>query len=96
MIERLVTSLRELAAASPAEVASDATARVRGDCADALRLELDCPQQSLTPSQRSTLVRLSDVLDDQATPAFELLTAVRAAVDALGIAAHTGSDRYGS
>ncbi len=85
MIERLATSLRELAAASPAELVSDATARLRGDCADALRLELDCPQQALTPEQRSVLTRLSDALDGDTSPR-ALLEVVRRASEAMGIA----------
>ena len=85
MIERLVTSLRELAAASPGELASDATARLRGDCADAVRLELDCPQQALTPDQRSALARLSDALEGD-TPPHVLREVVRRAGEALRIA----------
>jgi hypothetical protein len=85
MIERLVTSLRALAGAPAAELATDATARARGDCADALRLELDCPQQTLTPPQRAALSRLSDALDDGAATAAERHDAVRAATRALAI-----------
>jgi hypothetical protein len=85
VIERLVTSLRILASASAAELASDATARARGDCADALRLELDCPQQTLTPPQRAALTRLSDALDDGAATASERQDAVRAAKRALAL-----------
>lgn len=84
MIERLASSLRQLAAASADELASDVTALVRGDCADAARLELDCPQQSLTPEQRDALSRLSDALDGD-VPAPMLLDAVRRAARALDL-----------
>ena len=63
MIDRLVTSLRALAALPPAELHTPAARRAAADCADALRLELDCPQQELTPGQRSVLRRLGDLLD---------------------------------
>ena len=85
MIERLVTSLRQLAALSEEDLASARFAGLRGDCADALRLELDCPQQSLTPAQRSVLTRLNDVLEADLV-SDELVDAVRAATHALDIA----------
>ena len=85
MIERLVATLRQLAALDDGEIASPRYAGVRGDCADALRLELDCPQQSLTPAQRSVLTRLSDVLEADLV-SDELVDAVRAASHALDIA----------
>ena len=83
MIERLVTGLRRLADASPADLDTDVGAQLCGDCADAVRLELDCPQQSLTPSQRSALSRLSDALEDSTTTAGDLVAAARAAHAAL-------------
>ena len=82
MIARLVSSVRELAMLSLAELASADSARLRGDCADALRLELDCPQQSLSPAQRAALARLSDALEGE-RPATEVFDAVRAASRAL-------------
>ena len=51
MIERLVTGLRTLAALPAAEPPDDAARQLVADCADAVRLELDCPQQELTPAQ---------------------------------------------
>ena len=84
MIERLVTGLRRLASASVEELHTDDGMRLRGDCADAVRLELDCPQQSLTLAQRSALSRLSDALEDRGTPASEVVHAARAAFAALG------------
>lgn len=85
MIERLVTSLRQLATLSDKELASPRYAKLRGDCADALRLELDCPQRSLTPAQRIALTRLSDALEGDA-PAAAASTAVREAMTMLALA----------
>lgn len=79
MIERLVTGLRQLASASAAELETEAGIRLRGDCADAVRLELDCPQQSLTAAQRNALVRLSNALEEPTTSSSEILAAARAA-----------------
>jgi hypothetical protein len=82
VIERLTSSLRDLASRSAADLASERTARLRGDCADAVRLELDCPQQSLTAAQRAALMRLSDALEG-AAPAHALLGALRDASAAI-------------
>jgi hypothetical protein len=82
MIERLISGLRQLAMLSDVELSSPTNERTRADCADALRLELDCPQQALTPSQRSALRRLSDALEETPPPP-TLPRAVRDAVDAI-------------
>ena len=63
MIERLTTNLGALARMSAAELASEQGSRVAADCADAIRLELDCPQQDLTSDQRELLSALGDLLD---------------------------------
>jgi hypothetical protein len=63
MIERLTTNLAALARMSPAELATERGGRVAADCADAIRLELDCPQQELTSDQRKLLSALGDLLD---------------------------------
>ena len=63
MIERLTTNLGALARLSPAELATERGSRVAADCADAIRLELDCPQQDLTSTQRELLSSLGDLLD---------------------------------
>ena len=63
MIERLTTNLDALARMSPAELATEQGGRVAADCADAIRLELDCPQQELTSHQRELLSALGDLLD---------------------------------
>ena len=63
MIERLTTNLGALARMSAAELASEQGSRVAADCADAIRLELDCPQQELTSDQRELLSALGDLLD---------------------------------
>ena len=76
MIERLTAGLRQLGNLGAEEIASPRYAQLRGDCADALRLELDCPQQSLTPAQRYALTRLSDALEAGGA-SDELVAAVR-------------------
>ena len=63
MIERLTTNLDILARSSPAEIVSERGRRAAADCADAIRLELDCPQQELTANQRQLLSALGDLLD---------------------------------
>ena len=63
MIERLTTNLDALARMSPAELATERGGRIAADCADAIRLELDCPQQDLTSDQRELLSALGDLLD---------------------------------
>ena len=82
MIERLTTNLRALAHLSPAELASEDGRRVAGDCADAIRLELDCPQQELTTDQRGLLVTLGDLLETPAagTAVRDMAAAVRRAL----------------
>jgi hypothetical protein len=63
MIERLVTTLRALAALPADASATGDVGRLAADCADALRLELDCPQQELTAQQRRSLIALGDALE---------------------------------
>jgi hypothetical protein len=78
MIERLAAGVRELA--------HSRGARLRGDCADAVRLELDCPQQMLTAAQRVALCELSDVLEQNGESGAETIVAARRACIALGLA----------
>ena len=84
MIERLVTTLRALAALPAAELHAPDARRLAADGADAVRLELDCMQQDLTPAQRAVLRRLGDLLDADPPPA-ELPRAAAEACAALGI-----------
>ena len=63
MIERLTTNLDALARLAPAELATEHGSRIAADCADAIRLELDCPQQELTANQRELLAALGDQLE---------------------------------
>lgn len=86
MIERLVTGLRALAALPAAEPPDAAARRVAADCADAVRLELDCPQQELTRAQRERLRRLGDVLEDGGASAADVRVAAAEAARALGLA----------
>lgn len=85
MIERLVTSLQQLANLSAQRLEESSGMRLRGDCADAVRLELDCPQLSLTREQRMALSRLSEVLEHGGAPPGEIGAAVQAACVALGL-----------
>jgi hypothetical protein len=87
MIDRLVTSLQQLAVLPAPDLGTSASTRLRGDCADAVRLELDCPQLSLTPDQRAVLSRLSDALEQPGAPSAEILMAVQAPCAALGLSA---------
>jgi hypothetical protein len=83
VIDRLVTGLRELATLPPVQLDTETGKRLLGDCADAVRLELDCPQQSLTVAQRAALSRLSDALEESRTPSGEIVAAAGAAYAAL-------------
>ena len=85
MIDRLVTGLRELATLPAVHLETASGKQLMGDCADAVRLELDCPQQSLTLAQRTALSRLSDALEGSGTPPVEIVAAARAACAALTV-----------
>lgn len=93
MIERLLATLPAVAALDGAELDAAAGRRLVADCADALRLQLDCPQQDLTPAQRASLHRLAELADAADAPGPELRRAAHAACAALGLApARHGSD----
>ena len=83
MIERLARSLRELSVLTPDELSSASRTRERADCADAVRLELDCMQKSLTTREREILSRLSDALETRQVDGEALAASVRAAWDVL-------------
>lgn len=68
---------------SPAELSDGNGQALAGDCADALRLELDCPQQEFTSAQRATLRALDDALATDS--AAETIRAAAKACVALGI-----------
>ena len=85
MIDRLTSTHRELAVLSADELAANATIRLRDDCADAARLELDCPQQALTRAQRTALSRLCDALEESTSPQ-ALVEIVRDADSVIGLA----------
>ena len=84
VIERLTSTIRALCALGADEIGAPNAARLRDDCADALRLELDCPQQSLTPAERKALSALSDALE-AASPPDILGDAARRAGSAIGV-----------
>jgi hypothetical protein len=90
VIQRFVTTLRAAASLRPSDVSTDAGRRLLADCADAVRLELDCLQQELTPRQRDALRALSDALEDGEAPAADVVRAVREACAAVGIASAEG------
>jgi FixJ family two-component response regulator len=83
VIERLARSLRELSVLTPDELASASRTRERADCADAVRLELDCMQKSLTTRERDVLSRLSDDLEARDVDGETLAASVQAAWDVL-------------
>lgn len=87
MIERLQASLRALAN-EPLDTDPARAEQLRDDCADALRLELDCMQQELTRSQREALSMLNVMLEDAAGSATDhaaVRMAAREACLSLGI-----------
>ena len=83
MIERLQVTLRALAGAPRDDPA--AFARLCDDCADALRLALDCMQQELARPQRDALALLNAMLDDPSPDPAAVRVAARDACDSLGI-----------
>ena len=84
MIERLTTALRSLAYGSTTWP-SEQGRRLLADCADAIRLELDCPQQELTSGQRAALIALGDTIDESTDPTV-VRDAARTASRSLGVA----------
>jgi hypothetical protein len=65
-------------------LATERGGRIAADCADAIRLELDCPQQELTSDQREVLSALGDVIDT--SPHDERVVRIASAVSrALGL-----------
>jgi hypothetical protein len=85
MIERLITTLSSIATRSPTELAGPDSELLLADCADAVRLEVDCPQQDLTPEQRSALEHLGDVLGDFPVAPDRISAAATRACAALGL-----------
>jgi hypothetical protein len=85
-MERLRTCLRALSRLSTEELESAEAESARRDCADALRLELDCRQLELGVSEREVLTHLSDLLEASPYDGVELAAAVRAAAGVLGAA----------
>ena len=83
MIERLRTSLQVMTHLSGEALVSSSYERLRGDCADALRLELDCPQQALSRAQRQHLAQLSALLEDAQPAPADLERAVHDAWSAI-------------
>jgi hypothetical protein len=85
MIERFVSAVRTLAR-TPAAVLGDPSSRgLRADAADAVRLQIDCMQQELTPAQRGALHRLEELLDAEEGDPTGILAAATDAARMLGI-----------
>ena len=87
MIERFALTLRALATLPPNGLRSAEGRRLAADCADALRLVLDCPQHDLTARQRQTFRALDDLLEDDDAGEDDLRAAVLAARSAAGLGA---------
>jgi hypothetical protein len=91
MIERLAVTLRAMAGRAPEALAGADAARLLADCADAVRLELDCPQQALTSEQRSSLKQLGDLLEDADLVPHRVSAAAARTCAALGLVpGHSG------
>lgn len=86
MIERLETSIRALSEASPDDLFTEQGRRLRADCADVVRLELDCMQLSLTSRQRESLSTLFEVLEEVSAPPASVIAAAREAAATMGLA----------
>lgn len=85
MIERFALTLQALASLPPSELRTAEGRRLAADCADAVRLVLDCPQHELTPHQRRAFRALGDVLEDDDVPGDELRATVHVANAAAGL-----------
>lgn len=85
MIDRFITSVRALATMSPLQLGDRDGRELVAECADALRLELDCPQQDFTARQRQTLRALDDALASGSVT--EVRSAAAATCAVLGIEA---------
>ena len=86
MIERLHACLRALSQLSPEDFGAAGSESLRRDCADALRLELDCRQLERGESAREVVGRLSDLLETPGSSGAELAVAIRDASAVLGSA----------
>lgn len=83
-IERLRSTLASLRALPPDELSSPASEPVRRDCADALRLQLDCMQAELAPAERDALLALSDELERPEPSGVELEAALSVVARTIG------------
>jgi hypothetical protein len=90
VIERFVVTLRALAALPVSPPREANIELLVGDCADALRLELDCPQQDFTAAQRVALRQLNDVLETGTVQPAVVARTAREVCDALGISLLAG------
>jgi hypothetical protein len=85
VIDQLAKTLSALAGSSAEALAHPDALVLRGDCADAVRLALDCMQEEHTPAQRMALERLSDLLEEGNASPHLLTDAARRAQEALAL-----------
>lgn len=85
MIERLGTSIRAIAEATAKSGNHRPDQALVDECADAVRLQLDCMQQDMSLGQRVALENLLDSLEDETVPGMRLAIAVRDAATSLGL-----------
>lgn len=83
MIERLDACLQAMSGLTPEELEAPEAESLRRDCADALRLELDCRQLELAIPEREALAELSDRLETTPVRGAAVAAAVRRTVELL-------------
>lgn len=84
MIARLRATLVALEAALDDGESRSSVDALAAECADALRLQLDCMQADLSPSQRDALHALGEVLEDDSASRVAIAEVIRRAAVALG------------
>ena len=83
MIQRLASALAAVALLHEVELARTDARRLLDDCADALRLELDCPQQELTCVEREALQQVREQVESEQIDPVRLRETARAACRAM-------------
>lgn len=80
MIDRLRATLGTLSTLGADDLVSPGAEPLRQDCADSLRLQLDCMQAELGATDRATLQRLNDLFEEPPGNGAELAAAIQAAL----------------
>lgn len=78
VIDRLRSTVRALGTLRADEIGRPEHEALRRDCADSVRLQLDCMQADLVASERYAFERLHLLLEEPGAPGSEILAAVRA------------------